>query len=281
MKNKSVAVQSDVLTYDLPKRGEKISHLAIGAHPDDVEIFAFNAIQQCYKSEDKHFAAVICSNGSGAPAYGKFKEKSKNEIVQIRNEEQQKAAQIGQYTGLVHFNQESETLKQGNAVFIKDLKVLLEFLKPEYIYTHSPFDDHKTHRCTLRACLQALKMIEDKSWLKGLFACEVWGSLDWLPKQYKYVLGENKSEDLQMRLLECFYSQNIGSQKRYDLGTIGRKLGNATFFESDKGNQYTHQSYAIDLSSVIKQDNVDVSNYCSQIVSDYHESIKSKLVDLQ
>ncbi|HMQ10592.1 MAG TPA: PIG-L family deacetylase [Oligoflexia bacterium] len=281
MENKSVAIQSTVLTYNFPQAGKKISHLAIGAHPDDVEIFAFNAIHQCYQNNDKHFAAIICSNGSGAPAYGEFKEKSKDEIVKIRKEEQEKAAQIGNYSGLIHFNLESEVLKKGDEVFVNDLKALIEFFKPDYIYTHSPFDDHKTHRCTLRACLQALQMINDKSWLKGFYACEVWGSLDWLPRQYKYVLGENEGDDLQMQLLDCFYSQNIGSQKRYDLGTIGRKLGNATFFESDKGNLYTHQSYALDLSSVINQNNFDISKYCVSIVADYLESIKNKLVDLQ
>ncbi|MCI5073059.1 PIG-L family deacetylase [bacterium] len=281
IKNKNVTLQGETLSYDLPQRGENISHLAIGAHPDDVEIFAYNAIEACYQSKEKNFAAIICTNGSGAPKYGEYKNKSKDEIIQIRKMEQQKAAQLGQYSGLIHFNHESEVVKNKSDILLNDLKLLLDYFKPNYIFTHNPFDAHATHRYTLLACLKALKAIDHQAWLKGFFACEVWGSLDWLPSQFKYVLGENNSEELQKQLLNCFYSQNVGSQKRYDLGTVGRKQGNATFFESDQGNRYTHQSYAIDLLPVLNDSQHSLVEYCQQIVLAFQASVDKNLIDLQ
>ena len=42
----------------LEKALERTTHLAIGAHADDLEIFAFHGILECYASSAKWFSGV-------------------------------------------------------------------------------------------------------------------------------------------------------------------------------------------------------------------------------
>ena len=46
--------------------------LAIGAHPDDVEIIGFHGIQACANRTDASFFGIEVSDGSGCPRKGKY-----------------------------------------------------------------------------------------------------------------------------------------------------------------------------------------------------------------
>jgi hypothetical protein len=43
------------------------THLAIGAHQDDLEIMAHAGIAECFGQASKHFTGVVVTNGAGAP----------------------------------------------------------------------------------------------------------------------------------------------------------------------------------------------------------------------
>ena len=45
---------------------EETTHLCIAAHQDDVEIMAAAPILECFGKSDKHFTAVVVSDGAGS-----------------------------------------------------------------------------------------------------------------------------------------------------------------------------------------------------------------------
>ena len=51
---------------------ERITHLGIGAHQDDLEFMAFHGILECFASETKWFGGVTCTNGAGSARSGLY-----------------------------------------------------------------------------------------------------------------------------------------------------------------------------------------------------------------
>ena len=41
------------------------THVAVGAHQDDLEIMAFAGILECFGRDDRWFTGVVVTNGSG------------------------------------------------------------------------------------------------------------------------------------------------------------------------------------------------------------------------
>src|SRR2546423_15305034 len=80
---------------------KRITHLGIGAHQDDLEFMAFHGILNCFASEEKWFGGVTCTNGSGSARTGPYASFTDAEMMAIRRREQNTAATIGGYGGMV------------------------------------------------------------------------------------------------------------------------------------------------------------------------------------
>ena len=48
----------------------RTTHMAIGAHQDDIEIMAYHGISECYGSKDHWFTGITTTNGAGSPRDG-------------------------------------------------------------------------------------------------------------------------------------------------------------------------------------------------------------------
>ncbi|OVE77043.1 PIG-L family deacetylase, partial [bacterium E08(2017)] len=57
---------------DLDEAVSRTTHLAIGAHQDDIEIMAYHGIASCYRQVDKWFSGVTVTDGSGSPRSGEY-----------------------------------------------------------------------------------------------------------------------------------------------------------------------------------------------------------------
>ena len=75
----------------LPALG-RITHLGIGAHPDDLEFMALGAIAHCHYSAAEWFGGVTCTDGAGCPRSGRFSNVTSEQLIGIRREEQRRAA---------------------------------------------------------------------------------------------------------------------------------------------------------------------------------------------
>jgi hypothetical protein len=62
----------------------RTTHLAVGAHQDDLEIMAAHGILACYDDPDQWFTGVTVTNGAGTPRSGAFADYTNDEMVEAR-----------------------------------------------------------------------------------------------------------------------------------------------------------------------------------------------------
>lgn len=257
----------------------RITHLGIGAHQDDLEFMAFHGILECFGREDKWFGGVTCTNGSGSSRVGSYAQFTDEQMMQIRRQEQNMAAIIGQYGAMIQLDYPSQVIKHWDDRFLKnDLKIILNATQPEVVYTHNPADKHDTHITVVVAALQAMRELPPNKRSQRVIGCEVWRDLDWLPDAEKVVMDVSGHDNLAAALNGVFDSQIAGG-KRYDLATYGRRSANATFFEShatDKANQVI---FGIDLTPVVKDDTSDIRDYVCGFIDRFRADVRKKFGD--
>ena len=117
---------------------EQTTHLAVGAHPDDLEIMCWDGILQCFRRSDKWFTGVTVTNGSGSPRGETYAQFSDAEMVEVRLREQRAAALTGEYSAQVSLMYSSAEAKESKrSQLVDDLVKLLESTRPEVLYTHN------------------------------------------------------------------------------------------------------------------------------------------------
>ena len=261
----------------LEKALERTTHLAIGAHHDDLEIMAIDGILQCYQQTDKWFTGVIMTDGSGSPRSGIYKDYSDDEMCAVRVEEQKKAAKLGEYAAQIFLEYPSDILSDSTDNRpVEDIMSLLKATTPEVVYTHNPTDKHDTHIGVLLKVLNALWCLPAKQRPKRLYGCEVWGDLDWLPDEDKIVFDTSTHEELQTALVEVFDSQ-ISGGKRYDLAIMGRRRAHATYYEPYKVDIMKGAAFAMDLSSLITMPAQDIEAFVQEKIRRFSDDVRRRI----
>ncbi|MCK5761324.1 MAG: PIG-L family deacetylase [Candidatus Izimaplasma sp.] len=256
---------------------KRTTHMAIGAHQDDLEIMAIDGILKCYKKTDKWFMGVVVTNGAGSARDGAFKDYTDLEMQDIRKIEQRSAASIGEFGSLVQLDYPSvETKNPKNYNIIVELANLIELAKPEVLYTHNLADKHDTHLGVVTKTIKAIRTLKHKSRPVKLYGCEVWRDLDWLNDDEKVVFDVSGNPKLSLDLINIFQSQIAGG-KRYDLATIGRRLANATYSSSHTVDTTDAVIYAMDLTPLITDDNLDISVFIEEHINRFKKEVTDKL----
>ena len=252
----------------------RTTHLGIGAHQDDLEFMALHGILQCYHQNDFWFSGVTCTDGAGSSRTGIYSDFTDEQMKQIRMQEQRDAAQVGQYSFMAQLGYPSRVAKDASlrAPIVKDLVTILKTTKPEFVYTHNPFDKHGTHIGVLLATLEAISSLPLEQRPKKLYGCEVWRGLDWLPDQYKVLHDISAHGNLANALNGIFDSQIVGG-KRYDLAVEGRRLANATFLDSHSTDEMKRVSYAIDLTELIDENRLSVESVVNKVLYTFSKTV--------
>lgn len=256
----------------------KTTHLAVGAHQDDIEFMALHGILGCFGRSDRWFSGITITHGGGSPRSGPYGEYSDEEMRRVRAAEQRKAALIGDYACQVQLGFPSAVVKDGsNTEVAIYLKAIFEGAAPEVVYLHNPADKHDTHvACCLRS-IDALRMLPREARPKKVYGCEVWRGLDWLFDDDKQVLALDDRDNIAAALSGVFDSQ-ISGGKRYDLAVRGRHLANATFFESHEVDQAEKLSFAMDLSPLMEDDSVTVADYTLSLLRQFKDDVTDRIV---
>lgn len=256
---------------------QRITHLGIGAHQDDLEFMAFHGILECFARNDKWFGGVTCTNGAGSSRTGAYEKFTDAQMMAVRRTEQNHAAVVGQYGVMIQLDHPSGPVKSPTDLALKnDLKEILAATRPEVVYTHNPADKHDTHIGVVIAALQAMRELPRDQHPKRVIGCEVWRNLDWLPDAEKIVMDVSGRDNLAAALNGVFDSQIAGG-KRYDLATLGRRAANATFFEShvtDKANQLI---FGMDLTPLVADESLDIVEYVCGYLDRLKADVKTKL----
>jgi len=258
----------------------KTTHLGIGAHQDDLEIFAIHGILEAIEDPEKHFTGITVTDGRGAPRSGPYAGIGDDELWEIRVEEQKKAASIGQYLAQVLLNYSSKSIRTPpRRDVVEDLKNLLQQTKPQVIYTHNLADKHDTHVAVALCVIEALQNMDPPLDDVKLYGCEVWRSLDWLPDENKIALDVSRHAGLQEALISVFTSQIAGG-KRYDLATMGRRLANATYYQSHETDTAERIVYAMDLTPLIHNPAMAVDRYIASHIISFANDVTDRVQHL-
>lgn len=259
----------------------RTTHMAVGAHQDDLEIMAFDGILKCFQRDDKWFCGVVVTNGSGSPRDNLYKDYTDEEMRVIRRKEQKKAAVVGEYGAQVLLDYPSSAVKDGsNKASVEDLRRLLEKARPEVVYTHNLADKHDTHVGVALKVIEAIRGLPATERPKHLYGCEVWRDLDWMVDADKVAFDVSAHENLQAALLGIFDSQICGG-KRYDLATMGRRHAHATYHESHGTDVATGIIFAMDLTPLIEDPGKDIPAYVQEFIERFAQEVAGRLARLQ
>ena len=255
----------------------RTTHMAVAAHQDDIEIMAAQPILECFQQKDKWFTGVVATDGRGAPRESLYRAYTDEDMRLVRLKEQRKAAIVGEYAAQVMLDYPSTTIKDASRVEpVGDLVVLLKAARPQAVYTHNLADKHDTHVATALRLIAAIRSLPDAERPEKLYGGEVWRSLDWMLDDDKHAMDLSQHESLQAALLGVFDSQIAGG-KRYDLASMGRRRANATYFESHGVDTATGLSYAMDMTALIQDVNIDPISFVDSLMRRFAQDVTGRI----
>ncbi|MDD3129694.1 MAG: PIG-L family deacetylase [Candidatus Izemoplasmatales bacterium] len=262
---------------ELDKAFLRTTHMAIGAHQDDLEIMAYQGIEECFQSQEKYFFGIVVTDGGGSARDDIYKNYTNEEMINVRKIEQKKAAYLGEFGLLALLDYPSKEVKdKDNKEVVEELKNLILKSQPRIIYTHNLADKHDTHIGVVTKVIKAIRALPKNKRPEKIYGCEVWRNLDWLNDDEKIYLDVSKHPNLASALVEVFDSQIIGG-KRYDLATIGRRLANATYNASHQTDQQEALTYAMDLTPLIINDELSVKDFVSDAIDRFKADVQNKI----
>ncbi len=259
---------------------QRTTHLCIAAHQDDTEFMAFAPIAECFGKQNEWFCGVVTCDGAGSPRNGLYADFTDEDMKAIRITEQKKAATIGEYGAQILLGYSSAEVKdKTDESVVNDYVEILTATKPKYVYIHNLADKHETHVATALKAIKALRTLSENEQPEKVYGCEVWRDLDWMNDEEKVLLDCSSHPNLAQALSSVFDSQIIGG-KRYDLAVEGRRAANATFGKN-VCDTYTGLNYAMDLTLLIKNKDLDIAEYVCGYIDGFKNSVKNLLDKLQ
>lgn len=253
------------------------THMAIGAHQDDLEIMAYDGIVKCFHNDNNSFLGVVVTDGAGSPRSGIYADYSDDDMQKIRIQEQKKAAVIGEYGAVALLGYSSTTAKDRNdESIVEEIKNLIIKASPDIIYTHNLADKHDTHVAVVIKVIKAIRELPKNVRPQKLYGCEAWRSLDWMLDSDKVIFDVDKFSNLESALVEVFDSQ-ISGGKRYDMATIGRRLANATFANPHATDTSKSSIYCMELTPLIKDDSINISQFVTNHIDKLTIDVRNRI----
>ena len=267
----------------LPVEGAltRTTHMGVCAHQDDLEIMAYDGILQCFQQKDRWFAGIVVTDGAGSPRDDLYGEYTDEMMREVRRQEQKKAAYVGEYSAVALLDYPSKAVKTPPGAGPRDdIAALLTATRPETVYVHNLADKHDTHVGVALRTIAAIRSLPEDARPKRLYGVEVWRDLDWMVDSDKVALDLSPHENLQAALVGVFDSQICGG-KRYDLATQGRRRAHATYHASHGTDEATSLSYAMDLTPLVADPELDPWAYVSGYLERLAAEIQGRLATLQ
>ncbi|CAI8295073.1 MAG: Uncharacterised protein [Opitutia bacterium UBA7350] len=251
----------------------RCSHLAIGAHPDDLEFMAYHGISACYNQALAWFGGIVCTDGANSSRIGTYAEYQDHEMVACRQKEQVRAADLGQYSFVECLRHTSSTLMDlaRREKCISQLEDRLLKTQPEICYTHNPADKHPTHIAVCQAVVAACRRLPPNTRPRKLYACEVWRDLDWLNDDEKIALDTSAYPELAHQLYSCFDSQIIGG-KNYAQAVIARQTAHATFSQPNHTDRAKRLTFALDLTPLLEDASIQLHDFLCETIQRFQNN---------
>ncbi|WP_442889544.1 PIG-L deacetylase family protein [Congregicoccus parvus] len=235
----------------------RTTHLAIGAHADDLEFFAWHGISACLDRDDRWFTGIVVTDGGGSPRAGAYADWTDARMIEERRAEQREAARIGRYSAMIQLGLPSAVVKDARDTRAeRDLEHILRWVRPQVAYLHNPADRHDSHVAVLLRSLRALRAMPVEARPPTVYGCEVWRDLDWAVRSDRIELPAGDRPELQAELAAVFRTQIAGG-KRYDLAVPARRVAHATFGDSHSVDGVGGVTLAVDLAPLVHDPEAD------------------------
>lgn len=259
----------------------RTTHLAVGAHQDDLEIMAYDGILACFQRPDQWFTGVVMTNGGGSPRTDVYADYTDEDMMAVRRIEQKKAAVIGEYAAQFLLDYPSGAVKDpAETRPVEDLAAILRATRPQVVYTHNLADKHDTHVGVTLKLIEAIRGLPPDERPAALYGCEVWRDLDWMDDADKIAFDVSGHENLQAALLGIFDSQIAGG-KRYDLATLGRRRAHATYHASHGVDVTTGITFAMDLTPCIQEPGLDPAQCVREHIQRFEKDVMGRVAKLR
>ena len=255
---------------------ERTTHLAVGAHQDDIPIMAHDGILRCFGQEDAWFLGITVTDGAGSPRSGLYGDYTDDQMREVRIAEEKKAAVVGEYSAAILLDYPSSAVKSDNPTVGGELAEIIKRSYPKVVYTHNLADKHDTHVGVASRTIAAIRSLDPADRPDALYGCEVWRDLDWMNAEDKVAFDVTAHANLAAALLGVYDSQIAGG-KRYDLATEGRRLAHATFSESHEVDEAKALIYAMDLTPLITDDDLDPVTHVSGHIDRMRQEISDRI----
>ncbi len=253
--------------------------LAIGAHPDDIEILAIPGILDGFRAGGNRLFGVVATNGGGALRAGEYANLSYLDMREIRVAEQKQAAVTGQYSGVILLNYESSEMKDAcNRHPDEDVRTIIDTIRPETVYLHNPFDRHDTHVAVSLRSIAAFRAVAAASgWMpKKIYGCEAWRGLDWLVHCDRTALPVHDPDHLSDQLIKVYKSQ-LASENHFDLAARSRRIANASYQESHSLGSEHEMAFAVDLLPLLEDPAIPVADFVRHTIDRFRADTLSRL----
>jgi len=261
----------------VPEAIGRASHLGVAAHPDDLEIMAYDGILKCFSSEEDCFFGIIATDGAGSPRDGFYKRYTDEEMKVVRKKEQKKAALVGEYIGVAFLNYTSSEVKDAKDPRPRDdIKDLLTLARPKIVYTHNPADKHDTHVAVGLRTIRALRELPAELRPETVYGCEVWRDLDWMLDEDKIGLDVSEHQNLATSLVSVFDSQVAGG-KGYDMATIGRRRAHATYYATHGVDVSSSMIFAMDLTALVTDPSLDIKEFVCRYINRFAADVSNRI----
>ena len=159
--------------------------LAIGAHPDDIEIGCYGTLKKAVKQSHEVEYLVLTAGGDSGDA------------------EVRKGEQLETSLGHVKFGGLKSAFLNNNSgrESIKLIEETINKIKPDIIYSHSHNDNHQDHRSVNRATRSACRFFQGQ-----LLFYEGWSSLKYFKPNC--IVKVDDYFNSKLRVLKTFISQS-------------------------------------------------------------------------
>lgn len=159
--------------------------LAIGAHPDDIEIYCAGTIAKHINRGDECYFLVLTEGGKGGNK-------------KVRKQEARKSAKILKIKQIFFGNFKDTRLKFEPNLVMK-IREVVDKVKPDRIYTHTPRDYYPDHKAIGEATIIAARKVNEILFYEGSPCSRFFPN---------YFVGITSFMDIKKKVILTFESQN-------------------------------------------------------------------------
>jgi len=187
--------------------------LSIGAHPDDPE-FGMGGTLIKHRKEGHEVQVILCTLGGvcGDP--------------KVREQEARAAANKMGVEVLHILDYHVSKLNKTNTQFVQVLRKVIDEIKPDRVYVHSPFDNHQVHKTVSDCTISAAKDLKQILFYETISST----STNFKPNAFVDITS---FMDLK---IECIKAHKTQSHRLYLQPNVIRSVGNYRYIHAKVGS---------------------------------------------